>query len=74
MAVWRSRLAVEDRLGVVLEAASRRVQKLVSRHNRPWPTVTAKPRVSIDEDSILVWYGGVARVRRMQLLLSAYTS
>jgi hypothetical protein len=58
MAVWRSRLAVEDRLQIFLEAASGRVQKFVSRHNRPWPTMTAKPRVSIDEDRILVWWGG----------------
>src|SRR4029077_9081273 len=58
MAVWRSRLAVEDRMQIFLEAASRRVQMFVSRCDRPWPTMTAKPRVSIDEDRILVWWGG----------------
>lgn len=57
IAVWRSRLPVEDRLRIFLEAASRRVQSFVSRHDRRWPTMAAEPRVSIEEDKILVWWG-----------------
>jgi hypothetical protein len=60
VAVWRSRLPVEERLRIFLEAASQRVQKFVSRRNSPWPTLTAKPRVSIGEDRILVWWGGAS--------------
>jgi hypothetical protein len=58
VAVWRSGLAVEERLQIFLEAASGRVQKFVSRQNRPWPATMAKPKVSIDEDRIVVWWGG----------------
>ena len=61
IAIWKSELPVEDRLQIFLETASRHVQNFVSRHDRPWPTKTAKPRVSIDEDNIFVWWGGLCR-------------
>jgi hypothetical protein len=60
MALWSSRSPVEHRLQLFLDAASRDVQKFVSRRNRPWPTITAKPKVSIGEDSILMWWGGAS--------------
>jgi hypothetical protein len=56
--IWRSQLPVEDRMHLFLDAASRRVQKFVSGRHRRWPTMKAKPRVSIGEDRILVWWGG----------------
>ena len=58
IAIWRSQLPVEQRLQVFFEAASRRVQKFVSGPRRRWPTMTARPGVSIEEDRILVWWGG----------------
>lgn len=60
IALWRSSAPADRRLQLFLEAVSRRVQKFVGRPNRPWPTGTANPKVSIDEDSILVWWGGVS--------------
>lgn len=56
--IWRSQLSVEQRLQLFLDATSRRVQKFVSRRNRPWPTMRAKSRVFIGEERILVWWGG----------------
>jgi hypothetical protein len=59
MALWQSRSPVEVRLQLFLDAAARRVQTFVSAGLRGrWPTVTAEPRVSIGQDSILVWWGG----------------
>jgi len=67
-AVWCSRLPVEDRLQIFLDVASRRVQKFVSRRNKPWPTLTAKPNVSIGEESILVWWGGASEANAVVAL------
>jgi hypothetical protein len=61
IAIWKSQLPAEDRLEIFLETAGRRVQRFVSRHNQPWPTMTAKTKVLIDEDTIVVWWGGVCR-------------
>jgi hypothetical protein len=61
VAIWRSGMPVENRLQIFLEAASRRVQNFVARHNRPWPSIAAKPKVSIDENNIFVWWGGSCR-------------
>jgi hypothetical protein len=58
MPLWRSQSPVEHRLQLFLDAASRQVQKFVSGRHRRWPTVTAKPKVSIEDDRILVWWGG----------------
>jgi len=58
VAVWNSPLPVEDRLQIFLDAASQRVQTFVSRPTKRWPTMKAKPKVSIEEDKILVWWGG----------------
>jgi hypothetical protein len=60
MPLWRSRSPVEYRLQLFLDAASQGVQKFVSRRHRRWPTMTAKPKVSIGEDSILIWWGGAS--------------
>jgi hypothetical protein len=57
--LWREPLPVEQRLQLFLDGASQRVQKFVGRRYRPWPTRTASPKVSIEEDRILVWWGGV---------------
>lgn len=62
MPLWRSRSPVEHRLQLFLDAWSRGVQKFVSRRDRPWPTMTAKPKVSIGEDRILVWWGGASEM------------
>jgi hypothetical protein len=58
MPLWRSRSPIEHRLQLFLDEASRGVQKFVSRRNRPWPSRSAKPNVSIGEESILIWWGG----------------
>ena len=57
--LWRSRSPVEHRLQLFLDAASRGVQKFVSRGGRPWPAMKATSKVSIGEDNILIWWGGV---------------
>jgi hypothetical protein len=61
IAIWRSQLPVEQRLQLFLDQASRRVQTFVSDRHRRWPTMTAKPWVSIGEDWILVWWGGESK-------------
>lgn len=58
--LWREPLPVEQRLQLFLHGASQRVQKFVGRRHRPWPTRTASPKVSIGEDRILLWWGGVS--------------
>lgn len=58
-AVWCSPLPVQERLQIFLEAVGRHVQRFVSRRHKRWPTMSAKPRVSICEDRILMWWGGV---------------
>jgi len=58
MPLWRSRAPVEHRLQLFLEAASSGLQRFVSRHDGPWPSVTAKSKVSIGQESILIWWGG----------------
>jgi hypothetical protein len=56
--LWRSESPVEYRLQLFLEPASRGVQEFVSRRYRPWPTTTAKSKISIGEENILIWWGG----------------
>lgn len=57
-AVWRAQLPAEERLEILFRTVSRRVQSFVSRRNRPWPTKEARPGVLINEEKILVWWGG----------------
>jgi hypothetical protein len=57
--VWHSQLSVEDRLQLFLDQACRRLQSFVATgHAARWPTAAAEPRVSIDDDRILVSWGG----------------
>lgn len=59
IAIWRSQLPAEDRMQLFLEQACRRLQDFVSHGRKArWPARAAKPRVSIGEDRILVWWGG----------------
>lgn len=60
ISLCRSPLQAEEWLQLFLDAAARRVQKFVGRRHKPWPSTTAKPKVSIDKDRILVWWGGIS--------------
>ena len=67
-ALWQSPAPIEYRLQIFLEGLSRRVQRFVSQRNRRWPTMTAKPKVVIDEDKILIWWGGASEAEAVVAL------
>jgi hypothetical protein len=69
MFVWRANLDVEERLRVVFEAYSLRIQDFFSKAlGTRWPASDANPHVIIGPSRIEVWWGsgdqpGAADVR-----------
>jgi hypothetical protein len=57
--IWRAPLPATERLTMVFESASLRLQEfLTAAYGRPWPAPNAKAHVSVSDDLISVWWGG----------------
>jgi hypothetical protein len=57
--IWRAPLPLSERLTLVFESASRRLQEfLTAAYGRPWPAPEADPHVAVSDEWISVWWGG----------------
>lgn len=57
--IWRAPLPLSERLTLVFESASRRLQEfLTAAYGRPWPAPNVDSHVTIGDELISVWWGG----------------
>lgn len=68
--IWRTPLPATERLTLMFESASRRLQEfLTAAYGQPWPAADTKAHVAVSDELISVWWGGdteaeaVARLR-----------
>jgi hypothetical protein len=66
--LWQAQASVEDRLEFFLNAVAAKVQELLSTSGGRWPARFAEPRVLVDAERILVWWGGPSAVEAVVAL------